>query len=139
VVGFGEDGVVEQGRGPSEVAGVVRGPGEVDDFVYTADGVDVAGRELGGWILPQSCRVAVEPAHVSLVDRFDVVTDRPVIAARRPSVFQGRGQLDHFGDLGAGLALVEESQSLVVQVGIDVALRGQVVDDLDAAPGRPMV
>jgi hypothetical protein len=52
--------------------------------------------------------------------------------------FKGRGQLDHFGDLGAGIALVEESQGLVVQVGIDVALRGQVVDDLVAAPGRPM-
>ena len=123
MVGIGEYGVVQQGGGPPVVAGVERGLGELDDAVDAAERVDVAGGQLGGRMRPQPRRVAVEPAHVALVDRLDVVADRAVVAVGAPRVGQGRRQLDHLGDLGARVALVEQAQGLVVQVGVEVALR----------------
>ena len=77
-------------------------------------------------MLPQVGRVAVEPAEVALVDRLHVVADRAVVAVGVPRRVERRRHLDHLGDLDAGVALVHQPQRLVVQVGVQVALLGQV-------------
>ena len=83
--------------------------------------------------------VAVEPAHVALVDGLGVVADRAVVAAVGPAVRQGRRQLDQLGDLGARQSLVGHPQRLVVQVRPHVALPGQVGRRCGVAPGGPVV
>ena len=43
------------------------------------------------------------------------------------------------GDLGALIALVDQAQGLVVQVGVQVALNREILDDALACPRRPVV
>ena len=83
--------------------------------------------------------IAVIPAEVPLVDRLDVVTERAVVAAGVPRVFQRRGQGELFGDLDTGLALVHSPQGLVVHVGVGVTLPGQEGGDPAGSPGWPVV
>ena len=90
-------------------------------------------------VLPQVRGIAVVPAHVALVDRLDVVADGPVIAAGVPRVLQRRRHLDRLRDLGAGQALVEHPQRLVVEVCVQVALLAQEPGQPLAPPGRPVV
>jgi hypothetical protein len=56
-----------------------------------------------------------------------------------PFLREARGQLDPLGDLRAGVSEVDQPQSLVVQVGVHVALLGQVVGDPLGTPTRPGV
>ena len=56
-----------------------------------------------------------------------------------PLGLERRRHLEHLGDLGAGEALVEHPQRLVVQVEVHVALHGQELDGALAAPGGPVV
>ena len=90
-------------------------------------------------VRPQPAGVAVEPAHVALVDGLDVVADRAVVAVGVPRLLQRGRHLEVLGDLDAGEALVEQSQRLVVQIGVQIPLQGQEFDDPVAAPGRPVV
>jgi hypothetical protein len=84
-------------------------------------------------------RVAVVPAEVALIDGLDVVAGRAVVAVGMPGLVQPRGQLDHLGDLTAHIALVEQPQGLVVQVGVQVPLAGQELDDGLGTPGGPVM
>src|SRR6202000_1305318 len=90
-------------------------------------------------VWPQSRRGSVEPAHVALVDRLDVVTDRAVVPVGWPRLFQCRWHLEHFGDLNTGVTLVQQPQCLVVQVGIQVTLHRQKLDDALTSPGWAVV
>ncbi len=56
-----------------------------------------------------------------------------------PGPLQCGRQPELLGDLGAGAALVEEAQGLVVQVGVEVALGGEEGDGVVEAPGGPVV
>ena len=90
-------------------------------------------------MLPQVGRVGVVPAEVALVDRLDVVANRAVVAAGMPGMVQIWWQLHHLGDFAVDVALVDQPQGLVVQVGVHVPLLGQVGDDLWGAPGGPVM
>ncbi|HTC24501.1 MAG TPA: hypothetical protein VK688_09070 [Gemmatimonadales bacterium] len=81
----------------------------------------------------------VEPAHVPLIDGLEVVADRPVVAVGVPGGFQPGRELEVFGDLHPGSAVVEHPQGLIVQVCVQVTLLGQVPDDVLGSPGRPVV
>jgi hypothetical protein len=76
--------------------------------------------------------VAVEPAHVVLVDRFDIVADRAVVAAGVPGSLEAGREFHHLGDLDAGVALVKQPQRLVVEIRVQVALLGQERSDVPA-------
>ena len=99
MVAVGEDRVIEQRCRPTEVTGVECRLGELDNAVDTAHRLDVAGAERLRGMRPQPAGVAVEPAHVALVDRLDVVADRPVVAVGVPGLLQRRWHLKHLGDL----------------------------------------
>ena len=64
---------------------------------------------------------------------------RAVVAAVVPLLVELGRQLDHVGDLDAGVALVQQVQRLVVDVLVKVALLLPVVDDLVVAPHRPVM
>ena len=64
---------------------------------------------------------------------------RAVVAAVVPLLVELRRQLDHVGDLDAGIALVHQVHRLVVDVLVEVALLLPVVDDLVVAPHRPVM
>lgn len=134
-----EDRVVEQRCCPAVVALLERGPRQLDDPVDAAERRHIPLRLLRGGVRPQPRGVAVEPAHVALVDGLHVVADRPVVAAGVPRRLEGRRQLDHLGDLCAREALVEHPHGLVVQVRVDVALLFEVGDSPLGAPRRPVV
>ena len=90
MLGVGEHDVVQQLGGEPEVTGSRRPPGRARPPVGAAERVDVARGQLDGRVLPQVRRVAVEPAHVALVDRLHVVADRAVVAVGVPGVVRGR-------------------------------------------------
>ncbi|GHI27035.1 hypothetical protein Shyd_84060 [Streptomyces hydrogenans] len=131
--------MVEQGDGEAEVAavGVVPGPGP--DRRLAAEGLHPAAGLLGRRVLPQVGGVAVEPAHVALVDGLDVVAERAVVAAVRPDPFERGREAEGLGDLGAGQAPVDLADGLVVQVAVEVPLVGEELDDGVVAPGGPVV
>ena len=56
-----------------------------------------------------------------------------------PGLVQGVGQGELLGDLGAGEALVEAAQRLVVEVGVEVPLELEERPAPLLAPGRPVV
>jgi hypothetical protein len=56
-----------------------------------------------------------------------------------PLAGEARRQLQQLGDLRPGVALVQQAQGLVVQVGVEVALLPEEVDDPLAAPAGPVV
>ena len=66
--------------------------------------------------------VAVEPAHVALVDCFDVVADGAVVAAGMPALGQGVWELEVFCDFDACEAVVDHAEGLVVKVGVEITL-----------------
>ena len=84
-------------------------------------------------------RITVVPAEIALIDRLHIVADGAVVAVGMPSLCQRRWHLEHFGDFDTGVALVEQPQRLVVQVGVQIPLQGKEFDDPVAAPGRPVV
>ena len=88
---------------------------------------------------PQPARVAVEPTHVALVDRLHVVAHRPVVPVGVPGPLQRGRHLEHLGDFDAGVALVEQAQRLVVQVGVQIPLQRKEFDDALPPPRRPVV
>ena len=90
--------------------GVVRLSRLGHHFVRAAHERDVALRRLDRRVLPQVCRVAVEPPQVALVDRLDVVADRAAVAVRVPRVLQGWRQDEPFGYLAADVPLVQHAQ-----------------------------
>src|SRR5262249_49018901 len=108
---------------PTVVAVVECPAGNLYGTVNAADGLDIAWPDGFRRMRPQPARVAVEPAHVTLVYRLDVVADRAVVAMGVPCFFQRGRHLKVFGDLDAGEALVELTQRLVVQVGIQIPLQ----------------
>src|SRR5699024_9809739 len=65
--------------------------------------------------------------------------DRTVVTVGVPPPKQTRWQVDPFGDLGAHEFLIQQSQRLVVQVGVHVALLTQEGDQLVGAPVGPVV
>jgi hypothetical protein len=67
------------------------------------------------------------------------VADRAVVPVGVPGLFQRGRHLNHLRDLGAGEPLVEQSQGLVVQIGVQVALRREELHNAVAAPHRPVV
>ena len=84
-------------------------------------------------------RVAVIPAHELLVDRLGVVGDRPVVLAGVPDFIECLRQLDHVGDLIAGVALIDIGQSLVVDELIHGSRVDHVVVHHVVSPVRPVV
>ena len=124
---------------PAVVALVVGPAGHGHRRVRAAHGGDVPRGGLDRRVRPQVGGVGVVPAHVALVDGLHVVADRPVVAVGVPGRFERGRHLQHLGDLGADVALVHESQRLVVQVGVHVALHGQELDRPLTAPGGPVV
>jgi len=50
-----------------------------------------------------------------------------------PRLVEARRQLQHLGDLRADVAGVDQAQGLVVEVGVEVTLLGQVGDDVVGA------
>lgn len=86
VVRGGEHRVFEQFGGVPQVTFACELGALCDDDVYADEGLDVAGGLGLRWMLPQRSGVSVEPSEVALVDRFDVVADRTVVAARGPRI-----------------------------------------------------
>ena len=139
VRGVGEDHVIEYLGHPAQVTVVVGLPGPLHDRVGATHELHVALRALHRRVRPQVRGVAVEPAQVALVDRLDVVAHRSVVAVRGPGVLEGRWQLQLLGDLVADQSLVEQSQRLVVEVAVEVALDREELHDALRAPGGPVV
>lgn len=83
--------------------------------------------------------VTVVPAEVALVDRLDVMAERPVVAAIGPLRLQRRWQLELLRDLGADKALVHAPQGLVVHVAVRIALLCEELRDALSTPNRPVV
>src|SRR6266516_2888975 len=137
VVGLREHDVVEQLCGEAGVAVAEVAAGLDDHLVRTAHAVHVAHGGLLRWVWVQRGGVAVEPAHVALVDGLDVVADRAVVAAGMPGLLQRGRQLQQLGDLAARVALVEQPQGLVVQLGVQVALLRQQRHDRVVSPRGP--
>ena len=106
--GVPQDRVIEERCRPTEVTGIEGSLGEFHHSVDPAHRVDVTRRERLGRVGPQSSGIAVEPAHVALIDRLHVVADRPVIPMGVPGPFQRGRHLEHLRDLHAGVALVEQ-------------------------------
>lgn len=131
--------MIQQCCGPTVVTGVECLLRKVDDPVDAAHRLDIPGRERLGRVGPQPGRVAVEPAHVALIDGLDVVAHRTVVTVRVPGPLEYRWHLEHFGDLDAGVTLVQQPQGLIVQICIQIALQGQELDDAVAPPGWPVV
>ena len=127
--------VAAQRKSPSSKAVA----GDLDDPVDATHRVDVARPDRLRRVRPQPARVAVEPAHVALVDRLDVVADRAVVAVGVPRLLQRGRHLEGLGDLDPGVALVELAQRLVVQIGVQIPLQRKEFDDPLLAPGRPVV
>ncbi len=100
---------------------------------------NVALGECFGRVRPQPRGVTVEPAHVALIDRLHVMADRTVVTVGVPCLLERGRHPELLGDLGTGVALIEQPQRLVVQVGVQIALGGQELDDAFAAPCRPVV
>ncbi len=92
-----------------------------------------------GWQDIQAGRIAVVPTHVVLIHRPRIVLERTVIPARRPVFLQGLGQLDQLGNFFAGVALVHQVHTAIVDVLVQITLLDQVVMDLLLAPHRPVV
>jgi len=115
-------GVVETGRVTAFDAVIDEATRLADDRVRTPEGGDVARRRRFGWVTPQVGRVAVEPPEVPLVDRLDVVAHRPVVAVGVPRRIERRRQFHHLGDLDPGVALVQLTQRLIVQIGVQISL-----------------
>jgi hypothetical protein len=125
------------GEAQVTLVGVGAGLGEYG--VQAAHAVDVPPRARGRRVLPQGSGMTVVPAHVALVDGLDVVADRSVVATGVPGLGERGRQFEDLGDLATGVALVDQPQSLVVQVGVEVALLGQEPLEPVGAPGRPVV
>ena len=100
---------------------------------------DIFGRGIFGCQAVQVGRVAVVPAHVSVVDRLGVVADAAVVAPAGPVLGQRLWHFKNLGNLGAGVALVEHAQGLVVEVAVHVALAAEKVADPVGSPDRPVV
>src|ERR1700761_9835391 len=109
----GEHRVVEQCCSPTEVTGVKGLLSQFDDTVDSAHCFDVSGGQCFWRVWPQSRRVSVEPAHVALVDRLDVVTDRAVVPVSVPRLVQCQWHLEHYIDLNTGATSVQQPQCLV--------------------------
>ena len=135
----GEYGVIEKSCRPTEIAFIERGFREFDDTVETTHRRHVTRPDRFGRVRPQPRRVAVEPAHVALVHGLDIVADRAVVAVRVPGPLQRRRHRERLGDLDAGVALVELTQRLVVQVGVQIPLQRKEFHDLFLAPRRPVM
>ena len=131
--------MIQQRCCPTEITGIKRLAGNVDHPIDTTHRCHVAQRCRLGRMLPQSARVAIEPAHIALVNRLDIVADRSVITVGVPGLFQRRWHGEVLGDLDAGVTLVELAQGLVMQIGIEIALQAEEFHDALAAPGGPVV
>ena len=94
----------------------------------------VAGREG-----VQIDGVAVIPAHELLIDRLGIVGHRAVVLAGVPDFVQRLRQLDHVGDLIAGVALIDIGQGLVVDVLIHSRGVDHVIVHHIIPPVRPVV
>ncbi len=141
MVRIGEHRMTGQFRGESEIPPVV---GELSRFgdrgLDTAECLYVPSGGRFRWMLPQMRRVAVVPAEIALIDGLDVVADRAVVTAGVPGRVEHRWHREVLGDLAAEVALVESTQRLIVQVGVQVALLGQIDEDLlGSPPRRPMM
>ena len=77
VLGLGEDEVVDDLGDPAVVARLEGLARLLQHRLGAAHELDVAARLLDRRVLPEVGRVAVEPAHVALVDRLHVVADEP--------------------------------------------------------------
>ena len=75
----GEHEVVHEFCDPPVVTVLERCSGFDEQSIRPAGERDVAFSDLGRWQFPDVGRVPVVPAEVSLVDRFDVVGDVPVV------------------------------------------------------------
>ena len=139
VVLVGEDRVIEQSCRPTEVTVVEGLLRDLDDLVDAAHRRHVPRGDRLRRMLPQPTRVAVEPAHVALIDRLDVVAHRPVVAVGVPRFLERRRHREVLGDLDTGEALVELPQRLVVKVGVQIPLQRQEFDDPVLAPGGPVM
>ena len=135
----GEQYVVQHLDRPTQIALVEGCLGQRHRSVGTAHRGDVALGRSHRRMWPQVRRVAVVPAEVALVDRLHVVADRSVVAVRVPLLGQRRRHLEHLGDLRSHVAEVHQTQRLVVEVGVHVALHRQELDRTLTSPGRPVV
>ncbi len=139
VVRVGEDDVLERLGHPAVLALVEVGLRLLQDRRGAAHVLDVLLRRLLRRQLVERRRVGVVEAHVALIDGAGVVLHRAVVAAVVPLLVELGRQLDHVGDLDAGVALVHQVHRLVVDVLVHVAVLLPVVDDLRVAPYRPVV
>ena len=80
MIGLSEHRVAGKFRGEAKVAQVGELLGLGNSRVDAADHLDVPGSGGLRRMLPEVRWVTVVPTHVSLVDRLDIVTDRPVVA-----------------------------------------------------------
>ncbi len=122
VVGLREHDVIEQLDGKPQITVIDIGLCPLHHRVGTSHRLDVARRPFDRRVLPQVGGVAVEPAHVPLVDGLHVVAHRAVVAVRVPRRFERGRHLHHLGGLDARVALVDEPQRLVVEIAIEVSL-----------------
>ena len=82
---------------------------------------------------------AVPPAEVILVDRLGIVVQGPVVIANTEFFAGERRCADLFGDFHDGGAGIGPAQGLVVNIAVDVPLRGRKTPHLVPSPGGPVV
>src|ERR1700730_3107660 len=81
----------------------------------------------------------VVPAEIFLVDRFDVMPDVAVIAARMPRTVEARRQFYRFRDFGGREAMVHQADGLVMGEFVEITLLPDHGVDALATPDRPVV
>jgi hypothetical protein len=139
VVGVREHGVVDDFGDPAVVAELKRAAGLVQQCVGAAHELDVAFGGVLGRERVQVGGVAVKPAEVVDVGGLDVVVERSVVATHRPVAVELRGELDQFGDLDRGVAVVGQPERLVVDEAVAVASFVEDLEDSLTTPHGPVV
>jgi hypothetical protein len=87
--------------------------------------------EIGG--------IAVEPSEIENVGSGHVVVQRPVVATVGPKIVESLRQANLFGDLTHGVAVIDETKGLVIDVAVHVALLLEEVIYVLNAPCGPVV
>ncbi len=139
VVRLGLYQLVENFLGQQVLAFVVKLLAAGENLRRSAHHFDVQGGRVAGRQRNERRGVAVPETQVAIDHAPAVVLHRSVVSAALPLLLQALRQIIHVVDLVDRHTLVGQVEDLVVEVGVQVALRAQDVLHPVVAPPRPVV